>query len=163
MKTQTAKTLTGLVGLIAAGLTVQAQYTYTTLDFPSTNYTTYPQGIDGTNIVGYYFGTDVEYGFLYNGSGWTTLDSPLGIGQTFATGVSGTNIVGYYSDTNGVVHGFLYNSSSWTTLDDPLGAGSTHPQGISGTNIVGYFPVKAAATFTRWCIPAGIADFFLTA
>ena len=128
MKTYKTQFLTILAALIAAGITAQAQYTYTTLDDPSGHHMA--QGISGTNIVGYYLGHQRQHfhGFLYNGSTWTMLDDPLAdsgfaIG-TEALGISGTNIVGFYQDINGISHGFLHNGilkSNWTTLDDPSG------------------------------------------
>ena len=143
MKTQMRKLLSGLGLLIATRMAVQAQYIYTTLDFPSTNGGSangcYAAAIDGTNIVGGY--TDASgqgHGFLYNGSTWTTLDDPVAAGYTVACGVSGTNIVGYYSDSNHSTHGFLYNGSTWTTLEDPDGS-DTQPSSIRGGNVVGLY------------------------
>jgi hypothetical protein len=104
---------------------------------------TFPTGICGTNIVGWYFDTNsFTHGFLYNGRTYTTLDDPLGLGSTYALGIDGGNIVGFYTDTNNSSHGFLYNGSTYATLDDPNGVGSTFAQGISGTNIVGCYVDK---------------------
>jgi hypothetical protein len=102
---------------------------------------TYPRGISGTNIVGYYSDNDGGiHGFIYNGITWATLDDPLGVGSTLPQGISGTNIVGFYTEARGLVaHGFLYNGKTWTTLDHPLAVYDTWAEGISGRNIVGYY------------------------
>ena len=123
--------------------------TYTTLDDPlagNGGYVsgfgfqgTYPRGISGNNIVGYYMDSSNNFhGFLYNGSTYTTLNDPLARNGTFAYGISGSNIVGYYVDSFGE-HGFLYNGSTYTTLNDPLAPNATNAYGISGNNIVGCY------------------------
>ncbi|NPD47757.1 T9SS type A sorting domain-containing protein [Lentimicrobium sp. S6] len=107
------------------------------LNYPGENYT-YPQGIDGSNIVGYYKDNSaVSHGFRYNGSTWTTLDHTSG-NETEMMGVSGNNYVGYYKDGDSHYHGCLYNSGTgtWTTIDRP-GALNTKFTGIYGNIIVG--------------------------
>ena len=150
MKSQNTEILAALAALMGAGTTAQAQYTYSTLDFPPALGTTYARGIQGTDVVGNYLdASGLGHGFLYNGSAWITLDDPLappGYGYpfgTFAQATSGTNTVGYYYDANKVGHGFSYNGSVWTTLDVPA-AGTDFEQGtyacsISGGNIVGSY------------------------
>ena len=126
------------------------QVAYQTLDDPfaiqSSSFGTFAQGISGSNIVGYYYDSNLNaHGFLYNGSIYTTLDDPNGVGSTYAQCISGSNIVGYYYDSTNNIHGFLYNGTTYTTLDDPKADlangywGGTHPQAISGSNIVGYY------------------------
>ena len=77
--------------------------TYTTLNVPSATQGTFPLGIDGTNIVGYYRSSGAfTHGYLYNGSTYTTLDDPLDTtGSNAATGISGANIVGNFSNASG--------------------------------------------------------------
>src|SRR5208337_4579084 len=130
--------------------------TYTTLKNPlgTTPSHTYPYGISGSSITGYYSaGGGSNHGFLYNEltSTYTTLDDPLASQSpphpyyafgTQAYGISGNNIVGDYYDSSSNEHGFLYNGSTWTTIDDPLasaGVDGTQANGISGNNIVGYY------------------------
>lgn len=123
---------TGAILLLAATISAQAQYHYTTLSAPGAGWT-YAHGISGNNIVGdYYKGMDES--FLYNGSSYSTLNVASG---DFASvwGVDGNNVVGYYND--GSYHGFLYDGSNFTPLNAP-GAGVTFAYGISGNNIVGY-------------------------
>jgi hypothetical protein len=105
---------------------------------------TFPRGISGSKIVGYFMGTNAsEHGFLYDGSGWTTLDYPSGQ-ATRAFGVSSSNIVGYYVNSN-ITHGFVYDGVNYRTLDAPQASqtafvfSGTYPAGISGSNIVGYY------------------------
>ena len=69
--------------------------TYTTLDVPGAS-DTYPYGIDGINIVGWYRDSS-DHGFFYDGSTYTTLDVSGAI-STYAYGIDGSNIVGYYID-----------------------------------------------------------------
>jgi hypothetical protein len=137
-------TLNGNVNLIANFASGGAITSYQTLDDPNAgtgrNSGTYPLGIDGGNIVGYYADSSGNsHGFLYNGATYTTLDDPNGIGSTYAQGISGGNIVGWYVDANYDIHGFLYNGATYITLDDPNGIGSTYAQGISGNTIVGWY------------------------
>src|SRR5215470_15375265 len=74
--------------------------TYTTLDDPSAGpIGTFPQGISGGSIVGWYYDSSIAaHGFLYNGLTYTTLDNPLGTGGTFPSGISGGKVVGSYND-----------------------------------------------------------------
>ncbi len=107
-------------------------------------------GIDGNNIVGYYYDSTTSHGFLYDGTTFTTLDHPDQVFGTAAYGISGNTIVGtYYTGQQfGQVvfvynHGFTYDtlSQAYTTLDDPLAqsAGATSANGVSGTTVVGDF------------------------
>jgi hypothetical protein len=101
---------------------------------------TYARGIDGNNIVGYYFDTSflgTGHGFLYNMATnlWKTLSEPnAGRDGTFATGISGNIVVGWYDDINRTQFGFEYNiaTNTWTTL-------SYFPLGIQGNKTVGYY------------------------
>ena len=97
--------------LWAAAASPSMAITYTTLDDPLAGPSgTVPHGISGGNIVGlFYDSSNINHGFLYNGSTYTTLDDPLAMNGTGAFGVSGGNIVGYYADSLDVRHGFLYN------------------------------------------------------
>ena len=116
---------------------------YTLLNAPS-SLQTFANGIDGNNIVGYYYSTSDQYrGFLYNiNTGtYTTLNDPLSVYGTEALGISGNNIVGHYLDSHNQYNGFLYNISTgtYTTLTDPLGVDGTGATSISGNNIVGFY------------------------
>jgi hypothetical protein len=120
---------------------------------------TFPMGISGDSVVGYYTATNgVTHGFLYRGGTFTTLDDPEAggpysefyyyvTGGTWAYGIENGNIVGDYTDSSGNVHGFLYEDSNYTTMDDPdatyaaNGGWGTHLLGISGGNIVGYLDI----------------------
>jgi hypothetical protein len=95
---------------------------------------TYPWGIDGSNIVGYYDNGDM-HGFRYNGSMWITLNFVASDKRAYD--ISGSNIVGS-CNINLSKHGFLYNGSSLVVLDAPE-ATSTTAHGIDGSNIVGYY------------------------
>jgi hypothetical protein len=107
MKTYKTQFLTILAALMAAAVTAQVQYTFTTLDAPASQ-GTWVDGISGTNIVGdYRDGSGNTHGFLYNGRTWTTLDDPFGAKGTLAQGISGANIVGGYYASDGGGHGFL--------------------------------------------------------
>ena len=77
MKSQIAKILTGLAALMAAGITSQAQYVFTELEYPGVPFgSTYANGIDAANIVGAYWdASNVSHGFLYNATNWSTLDA----------------------------------------------------------------------------------------
>jgi len=131
-----------------------AQYQYTTINAPLGVYGTYPAGISGSNIVGYYEdASGTVHGFLFNGSTLTTLDDPLATGTdangfsgTSADGISGSNIVGHYTGSDGNDHGFLFDGTTYTTLDEPLATGSdasgfsgTVINGISGSQVMGYY------------------------
>ena len=122
--------------------------TYTTVNNPNgTNGDTYLCGVDGTNMVGFYFSTGnvnggiVSHAFLLSGTTFTTLDNPLattgtaalepgypnlplqGGGGNFvgtcATGISGTNIVGFYVGADSHYHGFLLSGTTWTAISNP--------------------------------------------
>ena len=114
-----------------------ATYTWTTHDHPSAT-STYLNGIDGTNMVGYYADSSGSvHGTRWDGSTWTTLDHPSATHGTYLNGIDGANMVGKYHDSSGY-HGFLYDGSSWTTLDHPS-ATHTYLLGIDGANMVGYY------------------------
>ena len=69
---------------------------------------TFPQGIYGSTVVGYY--RDVNgnsHGFMYDGSSFSPLDDPLGTRGTQPTGIFGSTIVGNYRDSSNVRHGFI--------------------------------------------------------
>jgi len=141
----------------ALGTTISAsQVVWTTLDDPTAvaeGAGTYPQGVSGSYVVGYY-GSDpiVDSSFIYNTAtnAWTTINYPGG-DPTIALGVDGNNVVGYYYpySSSGPIpaKGFVYNiaSQSWATLVDPSAGtgptGLTELTGISGNTIVAtYYP-----------------------
>jgi probable HAF family extracellular repeat protein len=97
-------------------------------------------GIDGTNIVGYYFNGSIYQGFQYNGSSYTTMNVP-GAVHTYPFGISGNNIVGEYYNiySGGTAQGFMYNGSNYTSINFP-GAVETSANGISADGkIVGTY------------------------
>jgi hypothetical protein len=111
--------------------------TWTTLDNPMATGVngTVVNGIDGSNLVGWYMNASGTHGYLYDGTTWTTLDTP-GSKGTAVNGIDGSNLVGYYWDNNkGYV--FLYNGSTWTNLDVPVAIENV--RGIDGSNIVGRY------------------------
>ena len=119
---------------------------WTTIDHPDAGPEgTYPTGISGNNVVGYYIGhSSGQRGFLYNGSTFTTIEAPQPAVNTWASGIDGDNIIGYYIEFTSpaafVTHGFLLNGSTFTTLDCTLpGAVSTLPTSIDGNKIVGVY------------------------
>ena len=126
-------TICSVIVLLSIG---HARAGWTILDKPEA-IGTHLTGIDGNNLVGYYYLGSYTHGFLYNGTTWTTLDYP-GAPDTIIYGISGNNLVGYYYDASGG-HGFLYNGTTWTTIDYP-GATVTIIHGISGSNLVGEYP-----------------------
>ncbi len=113
---------------------------------------TYANGINGSNIVGYYTTSGTSgssnLGYLYDGTNYTTINAASvnpGAIQTFANGVSGNIIVGTCEDKNGYMYGYTYDISATTlaSLNCPLpNAINTNPTGIDGTNVVGslYIP-----------------------
>lgn len=105
-------------------------YTYTSLNVGTD---TFPEGISGTNIVGY----SSLGGFIHNNSGNIFLNVP-GAASTTPFGISSNNVVvgGYY--TGSTTEGFIYNGTTYTTLNVP-GSVSTCARGIYGNNIVGYY------------------------
>lgn len=105
------------------------------------SYATQTRGIDGSNIVGWYWGWGPRgrieaNGFLYDGSTWTTLCVP-DASATYVNGIDGTRIVGAYADDGGT-HGFFYDGVTYAAFDAP-GASSTEFWGISGADVVGFY------------------------
>ena len=121
---------------------------WTPLDVPGAH-STIICGIDGNNIVGFYFYSDEawNHGFLYDGTDWFAIDVP-GAYYTLVCGIEGGSIVGSYGDALGN-HGFLYDGTILTTLDLPQ---ATFPnaeirqvEGISGSTLVGGYQDGHAA------------------
>jgi len=115
--------------------------TFHTLDDPAEfvagNSTT--NGIDGTNVVGWYGDAVATHGFLYDGTSWKQLDDPLARDGTFAYGISGNKIVGYYRLLGeSRVHAFVYDGVTYSTLTNPsFPSREVIPYAISGNKIVG--------------------------
>jgi len=107
---------------------------YTQLAFPGAIYTQ-ATGISGGNVVGYdENSSQIDYGFLYNGTTYTTVGPPGAIDSS-ANAVSGANVVGDYA-ANGSAYSFLYNGSTYTQIG-LSGAIRTEAMGVSGGNVVG--------------------------
>jgi len=130
---------------------------------------TFPYGISGGNITGYYEDSSSHsHGFMFNGSTYTTLDYPAPTASnlpagyqatasttytaynTQLTGISGSRIVGYYDYdiTNLLYNGHTVSLAGSNGLSydgknwTPLTCplgSGTFAEGISGNNIVGWF------------------------
>jgi hypothetical protein len=108
------------------------------LNVPQAANGTFAVGLSDGNVVGGYYGaSNLNHGFLFNGSSFTPLDFP-GSKTTTVSGISGQNLVGSFTDAANASHGFLYNGQNWTTIDDPAG-NYTVADGVSGNKVVGYF------------------------
>jgi probable HAF family extracellular repeat protein len=112
--------------------------------------TVFANGInDAGTIVGYATdSSNVNHGFILNGSKITPLDDPNAQSNPFSfqngTNANGINnsgeIVGFYSDANGNSHGFVYQNGVFTTVDDPLAANGTEFFGVNDSGqIVGFY------------------------
>ena len=112
--------------------------TYTNIDDPD-GVETRVKGINGQNIVGFYYDSSaMVHGFIYDGSLYTTLDHPDAY-LTVVTGSSGNKIVGYYGGDH-TAHGFVYDGSTFTDLDVAVPTLLyTFPSAIDGNDIVGQF------------------------
>lgn len=153
-------TLIGMSLLMATGISVRADYVFSTIDHPATGLNgvgreTLTSNFSGTSLVGGYgswFGDASIHGFILTGTNWLTLDSPSagsGASQgTYVTAKSGADVVGWFVDSNNITHGFLNRGSNWVTLDaldaGLSSSGGTYAQGIDGTQIAGFFIDTAA-------------------
>ncbi len=131
------------------------------LDYPGAT-ATYPNGIDGSNIVGSYIDSGgISHGFIYDGANWTTIDYP-GAAGTSIHGIEGENIVGSFGG-----HGFLatpcYSCSTLSIQKSGSGSGTvtSNPAGIncgsdcsepytSGTIVTLAATPDAGSTFAGW-------------
>lgn len=150
---------------------------WTTINMPGSDITgTYPRGVDGNNVVGFYMTTAsiyYDHAFLYENTAgtWTSYDAHYdssnnitsdGSGSsaidTIFTGISGDKIVGAWQDASGITHGLIYNQkeSSWTTLD--ISGNMTTPLGIDGNNVVGIY--GSAGTAFVYDLSGGILTEF---
>jgi len=119
---------------------------------------TYPQGISGSTVAGYYdvYAAPYSYGFIYSGGTFTTLTGfESRVVRAKAFGVSGSNVTGiaYYTAPNAPLvqninnglyyycksRGFIYSGGVINYFDAPAGAGITEPAAISGGTVVGHF------------------------
>src|SRR5262249_54384561 len=92
---------------------------------------TFPRGMSGTKIVGYYVDAGGNYhGFLYDGLTFSTLDDPAAEGVTFVSGIAGNFIVGSYN-VGSDYYGFLYNGETYFHFVTPF------PTGFSGISPTG--------------------------
>jgi len=115
-----------------------ADYNFTTFDVPGAR--TSVIGIDGNNIVGQYYGSNMWHGFLYDGKTYTTL-TVQGSNYNSARSIDGNNIVGAYRDSiSNNMHTYLYNitTKTYTSITVP-GSFRTDGLGIDGNNIVGAY------------------------
>ena len=96
-------------------------------------------GIDGSNITGYYQDNSFKVrGFLYNGSTYSNIIAdPLAVfNQTVVEKISGSNIVGTNFSTSPPSM-FIYDGATFTYFNYP-GASNNQAIGIDGSNIVGF-------------------------
>jgi uncharacterized membrane protein len=113
---------------------------FTAIDVPGA-FSTISSGITPAgDIVGFYFNSRGEHGFLLSKGAFTTIDVP---GATFGTTASGINlegdIVGFYSNATGT-HGFLLSKGAFTTIDVPGATFGTTASGINPEgDIVGFY------------------------
>src|SRR6266446_9063 len=107
-----------VIPLFALPAVGQADWTFTTVDFPGST-DTFARDINnrGEVIGGYALG-GVQHGFQLARGEYTTIDFPGAV----ATTPSGINsrgvIVGFYISA-GVEHGFLLSHGTFTTIDIP--------------------------------------------
>jgi hypothetical protein len=109
-------------------------------DAPSRGGGTYPYGISGATVVGFY-GVS-PHGFICDGNTWTTayvaIRSFGSYPSGYPTGISGSQIVGVAQYANGPHQGYTGSiGGPYTLLPNPLGLGVTRT-GISGSTIVGF-------------------------
>jgi len=89
------------------------------------------EGIDGSNITGFYQDNSFAVrGFLYNGSTYTNIIAPL-------QKISGPNIVGTDYFSTSPPRMFIYDGATFTYFNYP-GASNNQAIGIDGSNIVGF-------------------------
>jgi len=108
--------------------------TYTTLQFPltakkNTPYTT-PEGICGSDIVGYYYDSnDIDYhGFLLSGGKYTSINYPGSTSGTQLNGISNGCLIGMYAKPFLAVPEGL-DAGTYTVLLKPTSTDSSVPQG----------------------------------
>ena len=122
---------------LAAAHPAQAQYTFTTIDDPSTPGATTVTAVNDAGVV---LGPDYTY---TQGGGFSPLPLvPDGVAGEIARGINDSGqIVGQYADSTHVSHAFLYTpGSGYANLDDPAAKAETRASGINnaGQVIGGY-------------------------
>jgi probable HAF family extracellular repeat protein len=149
--------------LLAAPFSTQAAtYRFRTIDVPFSGAAdSSAAGInDSGQIVGYYYDSSSEHGFLDENGTFTSIDDPNakpdpnGWSDTRAYGINDSGqIVGHYYDANGHTHAFIRDPAdpTWTTLDYP-NADVTLARGIdrAGNTIVGYYHANSANRAFRY-------------
>ncbi len=123
--------------------------TWTTLDHPKATGYTRGDCIDGTGMVGFFFGQG-GHGFTYDITGdpddsdsWTTVNYGGGTtaNNTFLYGIDGDYLTGRYINAGGMEVGFVYDGrGTWTTLIYP-GAYKTRAYGVDGSEgmVTGFY------------------------
>ncbi len=134
----------GYTGFLKQLFSIAVKDRIITLDDPSGARGTFPRGIDGAHVVGYYVDSSgVQHGFVYTISSQTfaTVDNPSAdAGTSSLWGVSGNTAVGSYaSGSKG--YGQLYSlaAGSFTPINHPWATASTSANGTDGLSIVGAF------------------------
>jgi uncharacterized membrane protein len=100
------------LGLVTtAPAQANADYTFTSFDFPGATYTKAQKINSNGDIVGFYEdASGDQYGFLLKGGVYTSIHYPNAI-QTSALGINDKDsIVGEFEDSKGKNHGFLLSN-----------------------------------------------------
>ena len=113
--------------------------TFTDLDYPPGPGVgqTFPTGIEGDSVVGYYFTGPRGFRHDTATAAFAPLTHPSG-DNLQPEGTDGTRVVGYRLSPGFVANGFLFDGATWTDLNYP-GSGFTNVTGIDGQTIVGYY------------------------
>jgi len=133
--------------VLAAVTSAQAQFTFTSIDFPGGTLTT-ARGINNhSEIVGAYRIVPPRHALLIKDGQYIPLAPNTVLGTNFSEAFKSNDrgdVVGHYIGDDGFSHGFLLSEGVVTTLDFP-GASDTLALGIneSGT-VVGYWDLLDA-------------------
>ncbi len=133
--------------VLAAVTSAQAQFTFTSIDFPGGTLTT-ARGINNhSEIVGAYRIVPPRHALLIKDGQYIPLAPNTVLGTNFSEAFKSNDrgdVVGQYIGDDGFTHGFLLSEGVVTTLDFP-GASDTLALGIneSGT-VVGYWDLLDA-------------------
>jgi YVTN family beta-propeller protein len=98
---------------------------FTLVDVPGAVGTFPTMVLDGSQMVGTYFGGDsVFHGFLLSGGAFKTIDVPDST-FTWITGISPEgDLIGFYNDQHGNQHGFVRSDGEFISIDVPAATSS---------------------------------------
>ncbi len=121
-----------------------AQGTFTTIDYPGADSTSVFGVNSNGDLVGEYFDTAGQHGFLRSQGVFTTIDVP----GTTSTGVTGINDLGQLVGVDSAGDGFIYdrNTQAFTILRYP-GSQLTSPAGINNAGVI-VGTIQQASPFT---------------